>query len=216
MAVPVVSDPVPAVVGTAISGKSFEGIGRPLPSGALTKSRKSASVATHQHPRNQRPKDAKQTQPPQKKPTRKRRVQIHQLRRINHAPPAHRQKRIRPEPFTRLDGLPHARILRLHPHLIVHPKLHPLAVQRLPHHPHDVQLPDVPVRDYHDAPGAQVAQVHAHLARAPGPEADRRGGHLERVFFLLRGVERRREVPARLVDARGRVVVVGRVSVAGA
>ena len=44
MAVPVVSEPVPAVVGTATSGKSFEGMGKPLPNGALTKSRKSASV----------------------------------------------------------------------------------------------------------------------------------------------------------------------------
>lgn len=42
IAVPVVSEPVPAVVGTAISG--FNGLvtGRPLPRGALTKSRKSA------------------------------------------------------------------------------------------------------------------------------------------------------------------------------
>jgi hypothetical protein len=44
MAVPVVSEPVPAVVGMAIRGKSLEGMGLPLPSGALTKSRKSASV----------------------------------------------------------------------------------------------------------------------------------------------------------------------------
>ena len=43
MAVPVVSEPVPAVVGTATRGKSLEGMGRPLPRGALTKSRKSAS-----------------------------------------------------------------------------------------------------------------------------------------------------------------------------
>lgn len=43
MAVPVVSDPVPAVVGTAINGSNFLSIGRPLPRGALTKSRKSAS-----------------------------------------------------------------------------------------------------------------------------------------------------------------------------
>ena len=43
MAEPVVSDPVPAVVGTAIRGFRGFVIGRPLPSGALTKSRKSAS-----------------------------------------------------------------------------------------------------------------------------------------------------------------------------
>ena len=43
MAVPVVSEPVPAVVGTAINGLSFLVTGRPLPSGALTKSRKLAS-----------------------------------------------------------------------------------------------------------------------------------------------------------------------------
>ena len=42
IAVPVVSDPVPAVVGTATSGKRAFVIGRPFPSGALTKSRKSA------------------------------------------------------------------------------------------------------------------------------------------------------------------------------
>lgn len=43
MAVPVVSDPVPAVVGTAIRGSSGFSIGRPAPSGALTKSRNAAS-----------------------------------------------------------------------------------------------------------------------------------------------------------------------------
>ena len=43
MAEPVVSDPVPAVVGTAMRGLRGLVIGRPLPTGALTKSRKSAS-----------------------------------------------------------------------------------------------------------------------------------------------------------------------------
>lgn len=43
MAVPVVSEPVPAVVGTAMSGRSDFLIGRPLPTGAFTKSSKSAS-----------------------------------------------------------------------------------------------------------------------------------------------------------------------------
>lgn len=42
IAVPVVSDPVPAVVGTAIRGSSFFSIGSPFPNGAFTKSRKSA------------------------------------------------------------------------------------------------------------------------------------------------------------------------------
>lgn len=42
MAVPVVSDPVPAVVGTAMRGDNGLVIGKPFPSGALTKSRKSA------------------------------------------------------------------------------------------------------------------------------------------------------------------------------
>lgn len=46
MAVPVVSEPVPAVVGTATSGFKGLVIGRPLPRGALTKSRKSASWKT--------------------------------------------------------------------------------------------------------------------------------------------------------------------------
>lgn len=36
IAVPVVSEPVPAVVGTAIRGNNGFSIGRPLPSGALT------------------------------------------------------------------------------------------------------------------------------------------------------------------------------------
>lgn len=40
MAVPVVSEPVPAVVGMAIRGFKGEGIGRPAPRGALTKVRK--------------------------------------------------------------------------------------------------------------------------------------------------------------------------------
>lgn len=43
MAVPVVSDPVPAVVGTAMSGRRTLSTGMPLPMGALTKSRSSAS-----------------------------------------------------------------------------------------------------------------------------------------------------------------------------
>lgn len=43
MAVPVVSLPVPAVVGTAIKGRSGLVMGRPRPRGAFTKSRKSAS-----------------------------------------------------------------------------------------------------------------------------------------------------------------------------
>lgn len=40
---PVVSDPVPAVVGMAISGDNFFLTGIPFPNGALTKSRNSAS-----------------------------------------------------------------------------------------------------------------------------------------------------------------------------
>ena len=43
MAEPVVSDPVPAVVGTAIKGFKGFVMGKPFPSGALTKSRNSAS-----------------------------------------------------------------------------------------------------------------------------------------------------------------------------
>ncbi len=42
MATPVVSLPVPDVVGTAISGFTGPGTGKPFPTGALTKSRKSA------------------------------------------------------------------------------------------------------------------------------------------------------------------------------
>src|SRR5690348_14593115 len=42
IAEPVVSEPVPAVVGTAMRGLRGLSIGRPLPRGALTKSRKSA------------------------------------------------------------------------------------------------------------------------------------------------------------------------------
>lgn len=42
IAVPVVSEPVPAVVGTAMRGCKGLEMGRPLPRGALTKSRKSA------------------------------------------------------------------------------------------------------------------------------------------------------------------------------
>ena len=43
MAVPVVSEPVPAVVGTATRGRRGLVMGRPFPRGAFTKSRKSAS-----------------------------------------------------------------------------------------------------------------------------------------------------------------------------
>lgn len=42
IAVPVVSDPVPAVVGTAIKGFNGLSIGKPFPRGAFTKSRNSA------------------------------------------------------------------------------------------------------------------------------------------------------------------------------
>jgi len=38
MAWPVVSEPVPAVVGIAMCGRSVPGTGRPFPTGALTKS----------------------------------------------------------------------------------------------------------------------------------------------------------------------------------
>lgn len=44
IAVPVVSEPVPAVVGTAISGLRACVIGKPLPIGALMKSIRSASL----------------------------------------------------------------------------------------------------------------------------------------------------------------------------
>jgi hypothetical protein len=44
IAVPVVSEPVPAVVGTAIRGRNVCVIGNPFPTGALIKSIKSASL----------------------------------------------------------------------------------------------------------------------------------------------------------------------------
>jgi len=43
IAVPVVSEPVPAVVGIAIRGLRVWDMGKPFPMGALTKSRRSAS-----------------------------------------------------------------------------------------------------------------------------------------------------------------------------
>ncbi len=46
IAVPVVSEPVPAVVGTAIRGRNVCVIGNPFPIGALIKSIKSASLKT--------------------------------------------------------------------------------------------------------------------------------------------------------------------------
>jgi len=46
MAVPVVSEPVPAVVGIAIRGNKVLAMGSPLPTGALMKSIKSASLYT--------------------------------------------------------------------------------------------------------------------------------------------------------------------------
>lgn len=46
IAVPVVSDPVPAVVGTAMSGLKVFLMGSPLPIGALMKSMRSASLYT--------------------------------------------------------------------------------------------------------------------------------------------------------------------------
>lgn len=46
IAVPVVSEPVPAVVGTAMSGLRVCLMGRPLPMGALIKSMRSASLYT--------------------------------------------------------------------------------------------------------------------------------------------------------------------------
>ena len=44
MAAPVVSEPVPAVVGIAMSGRSFSDTGVPFPTGALMKSKRSASL----------------------------------------------------------------------------------------------------------------------------------------------------------------------------
>jgi hypothetical protein len=46
IAVPVVSEPVPAVVGTAMRGLRFWEMGNPFPIGALTKSMRSASRYT--------------------------------------------------------------------------------------------------------------------------------------------------------------------------
>ena len=46
IAVPVVSEPVPAVVGIAIRGNKVLVMGSPLPTGALMKSIKSASLYT--------------------------------------------------------------------------------------------------------------------------------------------------------------------------
>ncbi len=46
IAVPVVSEPVPAVVGIAISGLNFFVIGKPFPMGALMKSMRSDSLYT--------------------------------------------------------------------------------------------------------------------------------------------------------------------------
>lgn len=46
IAVPVVSEPVPAVVGMAINGRSSRSTGLPLPMGTLMKSIKSASWYT--------------------------------------------------------------------------------------------------------------------------------------------------------------------------
>lgn len=46
IAVPVVSEPVPAVVGMAIRGRNVRVIGNPFPTGALMKSIKSASRKT--------------------------------------------------------------------------------------------------------------------------------------------------------------------------
>jgi hypothetical protein len=46
MAVPVVSEPVPAVVGIAIRGSKVLVIGKPLPTGALMKSMRSESLYT--------------------------------------------------------------------------------------------------------------------------------------------------------------------------
>jgi hypothetical protein len=46
IAVPVVSEPVPAVVGTAMRGRRLWEMGKPWPIGALTKSMRSASLYT--------------------------------------------------------------------------------------------------------------------------------------------------------------------------
>ena len=53
---------------------------------------------------------------------------------------------------------------------------------------HRIQLRHIDVRDHTDAFGAQVLEVHAYFLRAPGAEPDARGGHLEGIFLLPRGV----------------------------
>ena len=52
MAVPVVSEPVPAVVGMAMRGIKVLAIGKPFPTGALMKSMRSESLYTENLERN--------------------------------------------------------------------------------------------------------------------------------------------------------------------
>ncbi|SPQ23270.1 bd6c9939-491b-41ab-b150-aeb5933a5800, partial [Thermothielavioides terrestris] len=130
------------------------------------------------------------------------RVQVHELGRVDDRAAADGQEGVRPlrlDPLDRFLDAGEERhvenlriILRLNLHVRIHHVLDPLAVQRLPHLPHRLQLVDRGVRHHAHALRAQVLEVHADLPRRPGPEADRGRGHLERVLLLLGRVARRR------------------------
>jgi hypothetical protein len=207
MAVPVVSDPVPAVVGTATRGKSFPGMGRPLPRGALTKSRKSASEVCQL---------AEPEIMPTRGHTRECGVQVHQLRSIDHTTASHCQKRIWLPRLREVDGLLDTAVLWLDPDFVVDFKRDTFPRQSLNDLLHCVQLSYVLVCDYHDTLRPHVLEVHAYFFCAPWAEANARRCHFESIFLLLREIDRCCEVSASLVD-RGRcLVVVVRIGVTGA
>lgn len=140
--------------------------------------------------------------------TRERGVQVHQLRCIDDTSTADCQERIWLPWLRKLNRLLDAAILGLHPDLIIDLKCNTLPRQPLHHLLHRIQLPDILVCNHHDALGAHVLEVHAHFLCTPWPEAYTRGRHLKGIFLLLRIVDGRGEVPARLVDSRGCLVVV--------
>ena len=140
--------------------------------------------------------------------TRERRIQVHQLRCIDDTSTTDCQKRIWLPWLREFNRLLDAAILGLHPDLVVDLKCNALSRQSLDNLLHRVELPHVLVRNHHDALGAHVLEVHAHFLRAPRTEAYTRGRHLKGIFLLLRIVDGCGEVSARLVDGRGRLVVV--------
>ena len=146
MATPVVSEPVPDVVGTAIRGLTLPRMGFPFADRRVDVVEEvSLRVAE---------------------------VQVGRLGRVHHAPPSDRQERVKRLTPGEPNGILEALIGRLHSHLIVQLKVNAVLVQRLERRLHGRELHQVGVG--HDAHllRPEVVEVHADLLRHARTVAD--------------------------------------------